>query len=197
MRSVYLCLAAGGCISSGCASPYYADRGAVFGGVAGAGTGALVGHAMGNTGAGAIVGAGVGMLAGSAVGGSLDEIEARNRAQIEASLARPLPPGGVTVDDVVAMSRAGVQEPLIVNHIRANGVARPLQAPDLIRLQQDGVTPLVVQTMQSSPSPVDGQPLVVRGSPPPPVVIVEEYPYGHPMWRPRPGWRRYPPPPPF
>src|SRR5262245_19273679 len=64
----------------GCASPYRADQGALFGGLTGAGLGALVGSASGNTGAGAAIGAGVGALSGAAVGGSLDEIEAQNRA---------------------------------------------------------------------------------------------------------------------
>lgn len=44
-------------VVAGCVSPYspyyHTDEGAVAGGLLGAGTGAIVGHALGNTGAGA------------------------------------------------------------------------------------------------------------------------------------------------
>ena len=164
--------------ASGCNSPYYADRGALFGGLTGAGVGALVGNAVGHTGAGAAIGAATGILAGSAVGGSLDDIEARNRAEIEARLGRPVAAGTVTIPDIVAMSQAGVAEDLIITHIQAHGYSGPLQANDLIYLQQQGVSPRVVQAMQAPPRPV-----VVQAAPMPPPVIVEEH-YYDPYWGP-------------
>lgn len=156
--------------SFGCNSPYRSDQGALWGGLGGAGLGAIVGNAVGNTGAGAAIGAGVGALSGAAVGGSLDEIEARNRAEIAAHLGRPAPPGAVSIDDVVAMSRAGVPEEVIATHVRTHGVIAPLQATDLILLQQQGVSPRVVQAMQMPPQ-VAGP--AVYGAPPP--VVVEPY----------------------
>ena len=156
-------------LAGGCASPYRSDQGALAGGLAGAGLGAIVGNAVGNTGAGAAIGAGVGALSGAAIGGSLDEIEARNRAEIEARLGRPAPTGSVTIDDVVAMTRAGVSEEVIATHVRNHGVAAPLLATDLIVLQQQGVSPRVTQAMQAPP-PV-AQPV---GYAAPPAVIVEE-----------------------
>ncbi|MCR4412500.1 MAG: glycine zipper domain-containing protein [Thermoguttaceae bacterium] len=171
-------------LCSGCYSPYHADRGALIGGLGGAGVGALVGHATGNTGAGTAIGAGVGALSGALIGNSMDEMEARNRAMIEQHLHQPLAPGAVTLDDVIAMTRAGVAEDLIINHIRANGVARPLQTPDLIQLQQQGVSPNVIRTMQDSPPPSQS---VAVPAPPPRPVIVEEY-YYDPYWYP-PPWR--------
>ncbi len=138
----------------GCVSPYspyyHTDEGAVAGGLVGAGTGAVVGHALGNTGAGALVGAGVGVLGGAAIGSSIDESEARNRALIAARLGRQLAAGAVSPEDVAAMSRAGVNEEVIINQIRAHGVSRPLVAGDLIALQQQGVTPRVIEVMQQS-----------------------------------------------
>ncbi len=65
---------------TGCHSPYYADQGALAGGVGGAGLGALIGSASGHTGAGAVIGAAAGALTGGAVGGALDNIDAKNRA---------------------------------------------------------------------------------------------------------------------
>lgn len=175
---------------AGCQSPYYADRGALAGGLGGAGVGALVGNAVGNTGAGAVIGAGVGALSGAAIGGAMDEVEAKNRAMIEASMGRPLPPGVVTFEDVVAMTRAGVDEELIVNHIRANGAARPPQARDLIALQQQGVSRRVIETLQAPPQMAGPAPA------PPPVIVHQPY-YGPPPppWGPY-CYDPYPPPPP-
>lgn len=188
-RLIVLLLPLGLCF--GCRSPYYADQGALFGGVTGAGVGALVGNAVGNTGAGAVIGAGVGALSGAAVGSGMDEIEARNRAQIEARLGRQVAAGAVTMDDVIAMTKAGVPDELIVNHVRGNGMAAPLAAGDLIFLQQQGVSTTVVQSMQSVPRPV----VVREVAAPPPPVIVEEHYYGpHPYWGHyhRPHYRHHP-----
>jgi hypothetical protein len=163
----------------GCRSPYYADKGALLGGATGAGVGAIVGNAVGNTGAGAVIGAGVGALSGAAIGSGMDNIEARNRAEIEARLGYQVAAGAVTMDDVIAMSKGGVADPLIINHIRGNGMAAPLAAGDLIMLQQQGVSADVIQAMQSVPRPVVVQEVAV----PPPPVIVEEHYYGpHPYW---------------
>jgi len=156
----------------------------------------LVGNSVGKTGAGAAIGAGVGALSGALVGNSLDEMEARNRALIEAKLQRPVGANPVSIDDVVAMTRAGVADEVIVNHVRIHGVARPLQATDLIMLQQQGISPAVVRAMQEPPLPRRETVVVERPSPRP--VIVEEYHYGpyyDPYWHPWGGYyyRGYPP----
>ena len=174
-------------VSSGCQSPYRSDQGALLGGLGGAGLGALVGSASGNTGAGAAIGGVAGALSGAAVGGALDDIEARNQAQIAAHLGRPAPTGTVTIDDVVTMTKAGVPEDVIATHVRNHGVAAPLRASDLIVLQQQGVSPRVVQAMQAPPQAaaqgaVIQQPYVV--APPPP--YWGPYPYGYPYYYPRP-----------
>lgn len=170
-------------IAAGCYSPYHTDRGALVGGLTGAGVGALVGNAVGNTGAGAAIGAGVGALSGAAIGSSMDEMEARNRAMIEQQLGRRVAAGAVTIDDVVAMTRGGVNDELIVNHVRAHGMARPLQASDLIMLQQQGVSTRVIAAMQEPPAPKTAvqpppQPVIIEQAPPP--VIVAPY---DPYWR--------------
>ena len=175
MRSTALALMS--CfLLAGCASPYRSDRGALVGGLGGAGIGAIVGNAVGNTGAGAAIGAGVGALSGAAVGGALDDIEAQNRAEIAARLGRPIAAGAVSTDDVIAMTRAGVAEENIVTHVRAHGMVAPLQASDLVFLSQQGVSPRVIQEMQQPPQ-VAGPPGVVGPGQP---VIVEQYHYGPP-----------------
>ncbi len=156
-------------LSVGCRSPYRSDQGALFGGLLGAGTGAIVGSAVGNAGAGAAIGAGVGALTGAAVGDELDRIEAQNRAMIEQRLGRQLAAGAVSMDDVAAMTAAGVDDELIVSHIRTNGVASPPKTEDVIFLHKQGVSTRVIKALQEPPQgPVVGQPA-------PAPVIVEEY----------------------
>ncbi len=162
-------------IVTGCRSPYYADRGALFGGLMGAGVGAIVGDAVGDAGAGAAIGAGVGAITGEAVGESLDEIDARNRAQIAAQLGRTPQAGAVTREEVIAMSRSGVAPRLITSHIRNNGVARPLTTTDVIHLHKQGVATEVIEAMQSPPMAR----APVRSAPAQPVII-EEHHYGYP-----------------
>lgn len=180
--------------TAGCNSPYHADRGALFGGLLGAGTGALIGNKLGNAGAGAAIGAGLGALGGAAIGSELDNMEARNRANmaaIELRLGRRLAAGATSVDQVVEMSRAGVSETLIINHIRANGMTAPPGTSDLILLQNAGVSTEVVKAMQQPP-PQAVRPATVHVAVPPPV-IVEEHHYVTPSWGPscRPRYYRH------
>ena len=82
------------------------------------------------------------------------------------------------------MTRAQVNDDLIINHIHAHGMVAPPNTNDLIALQQNGVSPRVVQAMQEAPPPV--QTVVVEQQPPP--VIVEGY-YGRPYYHHRdPYW---------
>ena len=99
-------------VSQGCRSPYYADRGALFGGLTGAGIGAIAGNAAGNTGAGAVIGTAVGALAGAAVGENIDADLARSNAEIQARMGRQMQ-GAVTPQDVIAMTQAGLTDDVI------------------------------------------------------------------------------------
>jgi hypothetical protein len=166
------------------------------GALGGAGVGALVGSASGNAGTGALIGAGVGALTGNVVGGSLDDVQARNRAEIAASMGRPVAAGAATPAEVVAMSRAGVNPQLITNYIHSSGVAQPPSAQDVIYLSQQGVAPEVIQAMQT-PRVAQVQPAVFVPPPPGPVVVEDVYygpppcyppPYCHGPYGPRVGW---------
>jgi hypothetical protein len=124
----------------------------------------------------------------------MDESEARNRALIEQKMGQQVAAGAVTTPDVIAMTRANVDEGLIINHIRSHGLAAPLQTADVIYLQQQGVSKNVIAAMQSQPVAV-AAPQTVVAYPPPGSVIVEE------RWG-RPGYyyeqpRYYVPPPPI
>lgn len=163
--------------AAGCQSGYYQSQGTGVGALGGAGVGALVGSASGNAGTGALIGAGVGAITGNVVGASLDDVEARNRAQIAASMGRPVAPGAATPGEVVAMSRAGVSPPLIVNYINTSGVAQPASAEDVIYMTQQGVPQEVIAAMQAPR--VAQAPAVVVPPPPGPVVVEKVY-YGPP-----------------
>ena len=173
---------------AGCQSPYRSDQGALIGGLGGAGLGAIVGNQVGHTGAGAAIGGVTGLLAGSVVGDQLDQIEARNRAEIQARIGRVPGPGAVSVEDVIEMSQKRVDEQVLVDHVRARGVSRPLGKDDLIMLSQAGVSPRVVKAMQEPPLR-PAAPVAYAYPPPPGPVIVEEHYYGPPVYcGPGPRW---------
>ncbi|MBN2473731.1 MAG: hypothetical protein JXB62_03935 [Pirellulales bacterium] len=191
-RKALTCLTLGILVISaagGCQSPYRADQGALFGGLLGAGTGAIIGDAVGNAGAGTAIGAGVGALTGAAIGSELDQIEAQNRAAIAQQLGREVPAGAVTPQDVVYMTQAGVDDELIVNHVRIHGAASPLQPSDLIYLQQQNVSTSVIKAMQTPPTR-QTQTTVVREAAPPPVVVQEYHYAPAPYWWGPPRYRR-------
>ena len=163
----------------------YAGRGTGLGALGGAGIGALIGRATGHTAAGALIGTGIGAVAGNVVGTGLDDIDARNRAQIAAQLGRQVAQGVATPGEVVAMTHAGVDPQLIINYVNDSGMAQPITAQDVIYLHEQGVTTEVIQAMQTprvAQRPVE----VVPVAPPRQTVIIEEgpgepyyYPYGH------------------
>ncbi len=165
-------------VTLGCRSPYHQDQLALVGAGTGALAGAAIGNATGSTAGGAIIGGLVGATAGSAVGSHMDEVEARNQALFQQHLGRRIE-GATTFDDVIAMSRAGLGEQVIITHIRRHGVAQVPQAPDLIYLKNSGVPDSVINAMQNPP--VD----VVRTAPATQPVIIEEHHYG-PYWGPPP-----------
>jgi hypothetical protein len=176
----------------GCRSPYYADRGAVLGGLTGAGVGALVGDAAGNAGAGAAIGTAIGAITGTAIGENIDADMARSKAEIEARMGRQMQ-GAVTPQDVIAMTQAGLSDDVIATHVRANGMAQPLAANDLIQLRNMGVRDGVINIMQQTPPRMaqSNQPLAMYPATYPvaaaPVMVA---PYGYPVYGP-------PPPPPI
>jgi hypothetical protein len=158
---------------SGCHSPYYQDRLALFGGLTGAGVGALLGEGGGDALSGAAIGSAVGAASGAVVGGVLDEAEARNRQIIEARIGRPMA-GAASHEDIIALAQAGLGDEVIITHVRSHGVAPRPTADDLIRLKNQGVSDNVLQAVQAPPPPPAT--VVTEVSPPP--LVVERHVYG-------------------
>jgi hypothetical protein len=164
---------------AGCESASYGQRGTVLGALGGGGIGALIGHATGHTGQGALIGTGVGAVTGAAVGTTLDDIDARNRAEIAAQLGRQIDQGGATTTEVLAMTRAGVDPRLIINYVNSSGMVQPLTVQDVIYLHEQGVNADVIQAMQT-PGGTYAPPHVVRIAPPRQTVIIEDNSWGSP-----------------
>jgi hypothetical protein len=80
---------------------------------------------------------------------------------------------GVSAADVIRMSRSGLSDDVICNHILANGVVEPLSVTQIIALHDQGISDEVITTMQqaasSSPpmtlAPHNGQPTSILVQP--------------------------------
>ena len=136
------------CLSAGCRSTNYGDKGALFGGLFGAGTGSAIGSNSGHPVEGALIGTAIGAITGGAVGDSFQADMDRNRAEVEARMGRQMA-AAVSPEDVVAMTQAGLSDDVIATHIRAHGVAHPPQVNDLITLRNQGVSDNVLKAMQT------------------------------------------------
>jgi len=163
----------------GCSSMSNTEKGVGAGGLIGAGTGALIGHATGHTGAGALIGAGVGALSGGLIGNAVDESDKKTDAKIAAAAAAQQGPMGIT--DVVYLAQQHVTDEVIITQIRSTHAVFQLSAGDTVWLKQQGVSDAVVQEMLASANryprriysatPVYSQPVYVV-EPAPPVVGV-------------------------
>lgn len=111
-----------------------AAAGAVIGGVAGGGQGALIG-------------AGVGAVGGAIIGAALDasdkdklDRETRNRYE----QGEPL-----TVDDVIKMHRAGIEDDKIIGSLQGNKSYK-LTSDDATKLKNAGVSQKVIKAMREN-----------------------------------------------
>ena len=153
----------------GCAT--HEGTGAAVGGLMGAGTGAIIGKAAGNTGAGALLGAGVGALAGAAVGNAEDRKEHRE-AVIAASATAT---GPMTTADVIKMTQSQVGDTTIIKQIQTSRTVFQLTPDDIVMLKSYGVTDNVINAMQDTarrPIRVYERPVVIHEYGPPPPVHV-------------------------
>lgn len=170
-------------VTGGCASMSNTEKGLAGGGAIGAGTGALIGNAVGHTGAGALIGAGVGALSGGLIGNSIDQSERKAEAQLAAATAPGAPRGPLGITDIAQMAQAHVSDEVIIAQIRSSGSVYHLSSTDTVWLKSQGVSDCVLQEMLASAArspkrvysatPVYAQPVYVyEPCPPPPVIGV-------------------------
>lgn len=156
------------CVVGGSVVPVQAQnntqRGATFGGITGAIAGAIIGENSDKAGAGAAIGGAVGIVAGGLLGNASDkDVAYRNQQyaqqrqyQTQQQMAttyavQPAPTGTVSYSDVVAMSRSGVSQNVILNQIATRGVQRQPAVSDIISLHEQGVSDNVIAAMQQAP----------------------------------------------
>lgn len=178
----------------GCAQWQTSEKGTLVGAAAGGAIGSAIGKKSGNPITGAILGAIGGGVVGKAIG---EDVEQRRTYQQRGLYAQPAYQGypaanypvqnpGVTLDQVVSLSRSGLSDEVIISHVESNGFQQSLSANDLIILKNNGVSDRVIAALQrpnrSIPRTVPTPPTVVR----PPVVVEEVHVI--PSWyhRPRP-----------
>jgi hypothetical protein len=147
------------------------ERGAVIGGLGGALAGAAIGKHNGETATGALIGGAVGLITGSAIGKAQDDAQARQQAYYQMQMQQQAS-RAVSTQDVVLMTRNGVDPQIIITQIHRNGVTRRIEVSDVISLHQQGVSEAVITAMQNAP-------LATAAVPPPaytrPVVVQEHY----------------------
>jgi hypothetical protein len=164
---------------SGCEAPDGTpDRtatGALIGGGAGATTGALVGGSSHGV-EGALIGGGIGAVTGGVIGHSMDEEErARLRAQSPQTYARVDQEQPLGLADIKALSRAGLNDDVIISQIRNTHTTYHLSPADIIDLHNAGVSQRVIDFMINTPNlagaapapPPPTGPVVVTVAPPP------------------------------
>jgi outer membrane lipoprotein SlyB len=142
--------------------------GALIGGAMGAVTGAAIGGRR-NGAEDAALGMAAGAVAGGLMGLAVDrDQEARLKAQAPQTYVRVDQGQPLSVADVKALARAGINEDVIINQIRASHTVYHLSAADIVDLRDSGVTNNVINYMISTPSLV--------GDVPPPAVIQQAPP---------------------
>jgi len=134
------------------------QRGATFGGITGAIAGAIIGENNDEAGAGAAIGGALGAVAGGILGNANDKDASRRQYYYQSrpqtvtpTYVQPVPTGAVSFNDVVAMSRSGVGQSVILNQIQTRGVQRQPVVSDIISLHQQGVSEHVIAAMQQAP----------------------------------------------
>ncbi|MEM7477805.1 MAG: YMGG-like glycine zipper-containing protein [Planctomycetota bacterium] len=168
-RRSFVCLMMASCLSIfTCQSVLSQSRtkdGATVGGLAGAVIGGIIGKQNDETPEGALIGGAVGAITGGLIGKSQDNELARQRyyqqqayyaqqqqyyAQQQAT-QQAVQQSGVSMNDVLNMSRSGLSESLILTQLQSRGVQNRLAVSDIISLHQQGVSDTIITAMQSAP----------------------------------------------
>ena len=162
-------------------------EGTVVGGGLGAITGALIGNSKGKSTEGALIGAVTGALAGNLLGRSQDRADQQFAKAGYAATAQANAQAtamAVTNYDLAQMTRAGLDDSVIIGAIQSRGGRFDLTPAGLIALKQSGVSDRVVLMAQQSNGIIAPQSSVivrpaqrVRYYVPPAVYYHDEYYY--------------------
>jgi hypothetical protein len=122
------------------------------GGVVGTAAGTAIGALTGRPAVGAVVGGLAGTATGALVGNEVDKDENRRKdiAQAAALADAQSQQQRMGLADVIALSRAGHSDQVIINQIRTTRSTFQLTASDLDMLKNEGVSQRVIAEMQAA-----------------------------------------------
>ena len=123
-----------------------AGEGAVIGGILGAAAGGIIGHQSGHGGEGAAIGAAAGALTGALVGTSIPKNQQASGAQAQG--AQTANPNQMSIQQVIDLTKQGVNEHVVIDKIRLSNSRFALTATDIAYLQEQGVSQKVIDAMQ-------------------------------------------------
>jgi len=130
---------------AGCQAPSGPNQtsGAFLGGATGAVLGGVIGHNSGRHAAtGAVIGSAIGALTGALVGKDIDE-----STRLRVTQGQPL-----TLEDIKALSRANVEDDLIISQINSTRTVYHLDVAQIIDLKEAGVSEKVIDYMINTPT---------------------------------------------
>lgn len=118
------------------------------GAIAGAGLGALTGGLIAGNATGALIGGAVGAAAGGLIGAALDEQDRKIMEQNSPqTLQRIDNREQLSIYDVEAMSRNGINDDVIIGQIQNTRSVFYLTSEQIIELKQQGVSQRVIEYM--------------------------------------------------
>ena len=139
--SPILILAVGAALITGCESN--TGTGVLIGGASGAAIGGIAGG-----GTGALIGGAAGVIAGGLIGAYLDNQEAKSLKQQSPQTYRRVDNGEkLSVNDVINMSKAGVDDDKIIGLIQKTNSHYTLNSYQIDKLRDAGVSERVINYM--------------------------------------------------
>lgn len=175
LAAALLAVAVTGCYNPN-GTPNNTATGALTGGAFGAATGAILGGRH-NAGEGALIGAAAGSVLGALVGNSVDQQQAaeRLRRQNAEAYARAQQGAPISVADIKALSKAGINDDTIIAQINSSRTVYHLSTPDIIDLQGAGVSQRIITYMIDTARafPPSATAVEVTAPPPPPYAPVD------------------------
>jgi uncharacterized protein YcfJ len=114
----------------------------------GAGVGALGGGLIAGNATGALIGGGIGLVGGGLIGYSLDEQDRQTMQQQSPQTLQRIDHGQpLTTEDIKAMSKAGINDDVIISQIQSTGTVFQLSTDQIIDLKNSGVSQKVIDYM--------------------------------------------------
>ncbi|MCM8787525.1 MAG: glycine zipper domain-containing protein [Candidatus Omnitrophica bacterium] len=122
-----------------------AVEGGVIGGVLGAGAGYAIGQTTHHGAEGAGIGAAIGAISGAIIG---SQIEKPQSNPITGSSSQISNPNQMSLQQIVELTKQGIDEDVIIDRIRLTNSKFNLTAEDIAYLQKEGVSARVIAQMQ-------------------------------------------------